>query len=444
MKNKLNEFRGITLIALIITIIVLVIIAGISIALLTGENGILNQSIESARATEVAELEEALGLWEYDAEISKYSSEILTKLDEVLNKYEESGLITKENIENLKNGIDIEVYGRIIKAPKKNEDSTSGMQPGDVAGVGGEGYIDTDNKRAFVPEGGVISTELSEDSVNEGLVMILEQNEYVWVDASKVDFSEVESETDYVEIEKSINNYVQEYINTNYLDNIEQYSEIKKEVLKGIYINKGFWVSRYEAGTSRWRERRSDELTPVVSQKDAYPYIFVTREEAQNLIQELKVENKYDMSLLFGFQVNLILKFMEAAGGITKEEITLNSTNIGNFNDSSYEIKDGRYANSHPREFKDGVGATKTEGQTWILTTGTTIETSDGTNKILNIYDIAGNVEEITLEYHYRYLMTYNNSSAGASGKSAPAASRSAVGSATWNSGSLGFRFAIY
>ena len=36
MKNKLKEMRGITLIALVITIIVLLILAGVSIATLTG------------------------------------------------------------------------------------------------------------------------------------------------------------------------------------------------------------------------------------------------------------------------------------------------------------------------------------------------------------------------------------------------------------------------
>ena len=43
MKIKINEKqKGITIIALVITIIVLLILAGISIAMLTGDNGILN------------------------------------------------------------------------------------------------------------------------------------------------------------------------------------------------------------------------------------------------------------------------------------------------------------------------------------------------------------------------------------------------------------------
>ena len=47
MRNLLKENNGITLIALVITIIVLLILAGVSIAMLTGENGILTQATEA-------------------------------------------------------------------------------------------------------------------------------------------------------------------------------------------------------------------------------------------------------------------------------------------------------------------------------------------------------------------------------------------------------------
>ena len=42
-KTNLKNFSGITLIALVITIIVLLILAGVSIAMLTGNNGILTR-----------------------------------------------------------------------------------------------------------------------------------------------------------------------------------------------------------------------------------------------------------------------------------------------------------------------------------------------------------------------------------------------------------------
>ena len=44
MLKKYKSTKGITLIALVITIIVLLILAGVSIAMLTGDNGILSQA----------------------------------------------------------------------------------------------------------------------------------------------------------------------------------------------------------------------------------------------------------------------------------------------------------------------------------------------------------------------------------------------------------------
>ena len=51
LRKKENE--GITLIALVVTIIVLLILAGISIAMLTGENGILKRAREAKEETKI-------------------------------------------------------------------------------------------------------------------------------------------------------------------------------------------------------------------------------------------------------------------------------------------------------------------------------------------------------------------------------------------------------
>ena len=51
----LKNQKGITLIALVITIIVLLILAGVSIAMLTGPNGLLTRAEEAGDATEKAE-----------------------------------------------------------------------------------------------------------------------------------------------------------------------------------------------------------------------------------------------------------------------------------------------------------------------------------------------------------------------------------------------------
>ena len=57
-----REQKGITLIALVITIIVLLILAGVSIAMLTGENGILTKATQSTQETAKGEATEAIKL----------------------------------------------------------------------------------------------------------------------------------------------------------------------------------------------------------------------------------------------------------------------------------------------------------------------------------------------------------------------------------------------
>ena len=58
MKGQLKSAKGITLIALVITIIVLLILAAVSIATLTGENGILTRASDASRETEIASVKE--------------------------------------------------------------------------------------------------------------------------------------------------------------------------------------------------------------------------------------------------------------------------------------------------------------------------------------------------------------------------------------------------
>ena len=57
-----NKEKGITLIALVITIIVLLILAGVAIATLTGDNGILTKAVSSKEETDIAETKEQIKL----------------------------------------------------------------------------------------------------------------------------------------------------------------------------------------------------------------------------------------------------------------------------------------------------------------------------------------------------------------------------------------------
>ena len=67
MKNLKRETNGITLVALVITIIILLILAGIVIAALTGENGLITRAQEARTKTEEAQRKEEEQLAELEA-----------------------------------------------------------------------------------------------------------------------------------------------------------------------------------------------------------------------------------------------------------------------------------------------------------------------------------------------------------------------------------------
>ena len=62
MKNKLRNRRGITLIALVITIIVLLILAGISISMISSQDGVLNKATTAKETQEQVVEEETVNL----------------------------------------------------------------------------------------------------------------------------------------------------------------------------------------------------------------------------------------------------------------------------------------------------------------------------------------------------------------------------------------------
>ena len=66
-----KECKGITLVALVITIVILLILAGISISTLTNA-GIFGKAKEVKKASENAELEQNTRLDEYESELDKY------------------------------------------------------------------------------------------------------------------------------------------------------------------------------------------------------------------------------------------------------------------------------------------------------------------------------------------------------------------------------------
>ena len=87
MKNNKKMTSGITLIALVVTIIVLLILAGISIQMLTGDNGILTRAVDAKEMTDIAEIEEALKLEYLNLLTGKYTGDETATFENAINSY---------------------------------------------------------------------------------------------------------------------------------------------------------------------------------------------------------------------------------------------------------------------------------------------------------------------------------------------------------------------
>ena len=69
MKNKILKERGITLVALVVTVVVLLILSGITIAVLTGPNGIITKARQAKIAQQNAQVHDKLEMIRGQVEI---------------------------------------------------------------------------------------------------------------------------------------------------------------------------------------------------------------------------------------------------------------------------------------------------------------------------------------------------------------------------------------
>ena len=119
MINKKRN-SGITLIALVITIIVLLILAGVTVATLTGDNGLLNKAGEAKNASEQANLEEEVKLALIEGQTDKYfnsNSNMEEKLKAIFEKSYGQG------------NIDVTKAGKNYKVKVKNTKTAYRIKP---------------------------------------------------------------------------------------------------------------------------------------------------------------------------------------------------------------------------------------------------------------------------------------------------------------------------
>ncbi len=367
-QRKVKKERGITLIALVITIIVLLILAAVSIATLTGENGILTKANKAREETETASEEEQRELAMIEANMNDEETEF-----------------------------------QGVKIP-------AGFAPTKIEG---------------------------ESTIDEGLVMVdSEGNSYVWIEVPKTEevyktattnIAEFE-ESDYTKIYNDLKLYTEQYSKGKLGQGREwkdtwhdkcgieteiKYNELKNKMLKSVYENGGFWIGQYEVGYEqgvdknyRSYEAKDEEYFkehPIkeipVCKEGAYPYNWVTCSQAQELASKMITSENYTSSLMFGIQWDLVMKYIETKKVKTIEQLNSNSSSWGNYKNVTFTITKGKYSEDNGKNFQDvkreytKPAITEQEKNGVLLTTGATER-----NSALNIYDIAGNVYEWTLE----------------------------------------------
>ena len=222
-------------------------------------------------------------------------------------------------------------------------------------------------------------------------------------------------------------------------------------MLKSVYLNGGFYVGRYEAGIGTNRtsiEAKVNGKYPVpttvpVSKADAYPYTNVTRTQAQNLASNVNSGTKTS-SLMFGVQWDLVLAFMHNKGNIADSTLTEDSTTIGNYNDNLWTIKNAKaqYSEDDGDTFTACPNPFKKESESGILlTTG-----ADSSFSVQNIYDIAGNVWEFTLEKspYTRAPCAVRGGDYNGIGSGGPAAYRGGDGTGYGDDDINGFRVSLF
>ena len=326
---------------------------------------------------------------------------IWTNVNEIITSVPEGININTNETEKFINSVNA------YKGYYKNNNSVVYIPLDEKWSTKGDGefkYKDKTGKTITIPSGFCVSQINGEDEISKGLVIKNNETDdrYVWVEVPKTIYDTAQSEKDYENIEKDMQEYAKDYRADNYSDNwysgcgIEnstEYLNLKNRMLRSVYEKGGFWISQYEIGADTIATSTSTSKNPR-SKADMYPYIYVTCAQAQQLSTNMESSN-LTSSLLFGIQWDLTLKFIEENNGKTKNLIKENSTTWGNYQDAIFTIYKGSYSVDGGKNYTAvSQNYTKTNVVSNVLiTTGATIR-----NCALNIYDLAGNVFEFTLE----------------------------------------------
>ena len=160
-------------------------------------------------------------------------------------------------------------------------------------------------------------------------------------------------------------------------------------------VNKygGFYIARYEAGSAKPRTSSSGTGDAVLSQANKYPYNYIKQTESITKAATMnKGKTNVTASLINSAVWDRTLNWLEETNAVTRAEL-FDSTSWGNCRNSKFNFT-GKYSTDLGANFIDATASTeKLENKSYLLGTGVTEYTKKN-----NIYDLVGNCGEWTTE----------------------------------------------
>ena len=398
MCNKCLENRGITLVALIITIIVLLILAGVSLSFVFN-GGILDKTQQAVNEYQNAS-EKEKDLLE---QIDKYIENKLPKIPEV----DENGLAKENTTIVAKDDPNIQIVIPQGFAPVILQTGRTDSMPGENGTV-----------KEIMPKEKWYN--ITKEDINKGIVVVdytitytgdvPDFNEYVWipiVDNGK--FARVAWNGLYHDYDSYINGThplaEESTLNKYWEDKESEYTNMASSVS----LNKGFYISRYEASQK--------DSTTAQSKRSQIPWTNITNLDA--ITASSNMNSNINSHLIYGIEWDSMLQWILDNGS------TISSSTKG-------ETKSITENDIHTDSSSWGNYLTSV-GDAAINSAGNSAKVS-GTSeywKVNNIYDLAGNVHEWTNEKYskltneqYTTYSVYRGGYYYGRGSGAPAAYR--------------------